>query len=145
MRAWLEEKYPAIAARAKREKAEPVWADQCGLRSDTAPPGRSWAPAGRTPIVRVNGRRFKVNIMSAVASRGALWFTVFPEKFTADVLSAFGGGYGGGHDRGYGGGHGGVTVVSSCATQSTSPALVLGLPVGTQQITQICTPSTVTH
>jgi hypothetical protein len=55
------------------------------------------------------------------------------------VLSAFGGG-------GYGGGDGGgATVVSTCATQSTSPALVAGLPVGTQQITQICTPSTVTH
>ncbi|MFD3761976.1 hypothetical protein [Streptomyces sp. NPDC058622] len=54
------------------------------------------------------------------------------------VLSAFGGG-------GYGGGDGGATVVSTCTTQSTSPALVLGLPVGTQQITQICTPSTVTH
>ncbi|MGP3634316.1 hypothetical protein ACTU45_13250 [Streptomyces sp. 24-1644] len=77
------------------------------------------------------------------------------------VLSAFGGGYdggydgdnGGGHDGGhdgdngggYGGGHGGATVVSTCATQSTSPALVLGLPLGSQQITQICTPSTVTH
>ncbi|MEC4018208.1 hypothetical protein [Streptomyces sp. H27-D2] len=53
------------------------------------------------------------------------------------VLSAFGGGYGGGHD--------GATVVSTCATQSTSPALILGLPLGSQEITQICTPSTVTH
>ncbi|MFF1481223.1 hypothetical protein ACFVYD_27345 [Streptomyces sp. NPDC058301] len=54
------------------------------------------------------------------------------------VLSAFGGG-------GYGGGDGGATVVSTCTTQSTSPALVAGLPVGTQQITQICTPATVAH
>lgn len=89
VRAWLEETYPAIAARARRERAELVWADQCGLRSDTAPPGRSWAPAGQTPLVRVSGRRFRVNIMSAVASRGALWFTVFPGKFTAKVFCAF--------------------------------------------------------
>ncbi|MBT2478050.1 hypothetical protein [Streptomyces sp. ISL-94] len=61
------------------------------------------------------------------------------------VLSAFGGGYDGGNGGGYDGGNGGATVVSTCATQSTSPALVLGLPLGTQQITQICTPSTVTH
>jgi transposase len=89
VRAWLEEEYPAISARARKEKAELVWADQCGLRSDTAPPGRSWAPAGHTPLVQVNGRRFRVNIMSAVASRGALWFTVFPGKFTAKVFCAF--------------------------------------------------------
>ncbi|MCY0931532.1 IS630 family transposase [Streptomyces sp. H27-H1] len=86
---WLEEEYPAIRSKASQEKAELVWADQCGLRSDTAPPGRSWAPAGQTPLVRVNGRRFRVNIMSAVASRGALWFTVFPGKFNAKVMCAF--------------------------------------------------------
>lgn len=39
--------------------------------------------------MRVNGRRFSVNIMSAVASRGALWFTIFPGKFTAKVFCAF--------------------------------------------------------
>ncbi|GGX41374.1 hypothetical protein [Streptomyces chryseus] len=72
------------------------------------------------------------------------------------VLSAFGvgGGYGGdggghgghgGHGGDGGNGGGGATVVSTCTTQSTSPALVLGLPVGSQQVTQICTPSTVTH
>ncbi|MFD6324434.1 IS630 family transposase [Streptomyces sp. NPDC058442] len=86
---WLEEEYPAIRARASGEKAELVWADQCGLRSDTAPPGRSWAPVGVTPLVRVNGRRFRVNVMSAVASRGALWFTVFSGRFTSQVFCAF--------------------------------------------------------
>ncbi|MFJ3927230.1 IS630 family transposase [Streptomyces sp. NPDC090022] len=86
---WLQEEYPAIRARANGERAELVWADQCGLRSDTAPPGRSWAPAVQTPLVRVNGRRFRVTIKSTVASRGALWFTVFPGKFTAEVFCAF--------------------------------------------------------
>lgn len=87
--AWLEEEYPAIAARAKEEDAVVAWADQCGLRSDTAPPGTSWAPKGQTPIVKVSGRRFRVNIMSAIASRGTVYFTVFTEKFTAKVFTAF--------------------------------------------------------
>ncbi|WP_406723653.1 transposase [Streptomyces sp. GD-15H] len=86
---WLQEEYPAIRARASGEKAEPVRADRCGLRSDTAPPGRSWAPAGVTPLVRVNGRRFRVTLMSAVASRGALWCTVFPGRCTSRVFCAF--------------------------------------------------------
>jgi transposase len=87
--AWLSQEYPAIAARAKAEKAVVAWADQCGLRSDTAPPGRPWAPKGQTPLVRVNGRRFRVDIMSAIASRGALWFTVFTGTFDAKVFTAF--------------------------------------------------------
>ncbi|ANZ21790.1 transposase [Streptomyces noursei ATCC 11455] len=86
---WLREEYPAIAARAKAENAVVTWADQCGLRSDTAPPGTSWAPKGQTPIVRVSGRRFKVNIMSAIATRGALYFTVFTQKFTSKVFTTF--------------------------------------------------------
>ncbi|ONI90061.1 hypothetical protein ALI22I_13465 [Saccharothrix sp. ALI-22-I] len=89
VRAWLDEDYPAIEARARSEGAVIAWVDQCGLRSDTAPPGRSWAPKGRTPIVRVTGKRLRVNVMSAVASRGALWFTVFTERFTAPVFTAF--------------------------------------------------------
>ncbi|MEU9028671.1 chorismate mutase [Streptomyces sp. NPDC048383] len=47
VRAWLEEAYPAIAARARREKAELVGADQCGLRSDTPPPEAT----GRSPCL----------------------------------------------------------------------------------------------
>lgn len=89
VRAWLDEQYPAIEARAKVEGAVIAWVDQCGLRSDVAPPGRSWAPKGRTPVVRVTGKRLRVNVMSAVASRGALWFTVFTGRFTARVLTAF--------------------------------------------------------
>jgi alkylated DNA nucleotide flippase Atl1 len=87
--AWLEEEYPAIAERAKAQHAVVAWAGQCGLRSDTAPPGRSWAPVGQTPTVKVNGHRFWVNIMSAIASRGSLWFTVFTGKFTAKVFTSF--------------------------------------------------------
>ncbi|MFI1184543.1 IS630 family transposase [Streptomyces sp. NPDC020799] len=87
--AWLKEEYPVISARAKTEKAVVAWADQCGLRSDTASRGRSWAPRGQTPAVRVSGRWFKVNIMSAIASRGTLYFTVFTEKSTAKTFTTF--------------------------------------------------------
>ncbi|MFD1325824.1 IS630 family transposase [Micromonospora sonneratiae] len=86
---WLDNQYPAIAARARHENAVVAWTDQCGLRSDTAPPGRSWAPKGHTPVVKVNGKRLRVNIMSAITTRGALWFTVFTGRFTATVFIRF--------------------------------------------------------
>jgi hypothetical protein len=89
VRAWLDEQHPAIETRAKAEGAAIAWVDQCGLRSDAAPPSRPWAPKGRTPIERATGKRLRVNVMSAVASRGELWFTVFTERFTATVFTAF--------------------------------------------------------
>ncbi|MFC5150058.1 hypothetical protein [Streptomyces aureoversilis] len=45
----VREEYPAIAARAQAENVL-AWADQCGLRPDTTPPGRSWVPKGRTRL-----------------------------------------------------------------------------------------------
>ena len=48
---WLSHDYPAIAARAKRDKAASFWGDETGLRSDDVR-GRSFAPRGRTPVVR---------------------------------------------------------------------------------------------
>lgn len=41
------------------------------------------------PTMKVRGRRFRVNIMSTIASRGSLWFTVFTGKSTAKVFLAF--------------------------------------------------------
>ncbi|MEU2874688.1 transposase [Streptomyces olivoreticuli] len=46
-------------------------------------------PGRADPARAVNGRRFRGNIMSAVASRGALRFTVFPGKSTAKVFCVF--------------------------------------------------------
>ncbi|WP_230565164.1 IS630 family transposase [Saccharothrix luteola] len=89
VRAWLDEQYPAIETRAKAEGAVIAWVDQCGLRPDAAGPGRSRATKGRTPVVRVTGKRLRVNVMSAVAPRGALWFTVFTGRFTAPVFTTF--------------------------------------------------------
>ncbi|PJN32323.1 hypothetical protein CG747_43405 [Streptomyces sp. CB02959] len=88
VRAWSEEEYPAIVVRAKREQAELVRADRCGLRP--RPTRRPVLGADRAdPLVRVIGHRFQGNVMPAVASRGALWFTVFPGKFTAEVMCSF--------------------------------------------------------
>jgi hypothetical protein len=47
---WLDEDYPAIAARAKAEGAEIHWGDESGLRSDDVR-GRGFAPKGHTPVI----------------------------------------------------------------------------------------------
>ncbi len=57
VRRWLEERYPEIEKRARREKAEILWADESGLRSDHTA-GRTWAPVGQTPVTHGTGKRF---------------------------------------------------------------------------------------
>lgn len=87
--AWLDKEYPAIAERQRRSTQWWPGRISAVCARSTAPPGRSWAPARQTPTVKVSGRRFRVNIMSEIASRGALWFTVFTGKFTAKVFNTF--------------------------------------------------------
>ena len=47
VRRWLRRDYPAIVARAKRERGVICWGDETGLRGDDVR-GRSYAPRGRT-------------------------------------------------------------------------------------------------
>jgi transposase len=85
---WLAETYPAIARQAKRERAEILWADETGLRSDHAA-GRSYGVRGTTPIVPATGRRFSASALSAISNRGRLHFRVFTGRFDAELFLDF--------------------------------------------------------
>jgi transposase len=85
---WLKREYPAIARQAKREHAVIYWGDEMGLRSDHVT-GTSYAPVGRTPVVRATGQRFGCNMISAITNKGALAFMVFQGKFKAPVFVTF--------------------------------------------------------
>src|SRR5205085_8766181 len=88
VRRWLEVEYPAIVTRAYRERAQILWADESGLRSDHTA-GRTWAPVGRTPVTQGTGKRFTANMIAAISNTGTLRFRVFDEKFTGLVFLDF--------------------------------------------------------
>lgn len=85
---WLVAEYPALVGEAKRERATIYWGDEMGLRSDHVT-GTSYAPLGRTPVVRATGQRFGCNMISAITNRGALAFMVFQGKFQNPVFIEF--------------------------------------------------------
>jgi transposase len=85
---WLDEEYPAICAQARREGGVVVWLDEMGVRSDAAA-GRSWAPVGHTPVVKRTGKRFGVNLLSAISAGGLLRFRLFEGSFRGPVLVDF--------------------------------------------------------
>ena len=85
---WLDEQYPVIAACAKEEGAEIHWGDETGLRSDDVR-GRSFAPQGQTPVVRVNNKRHGLSIISTVTNRGTMRWKIFDGALNADILIDF--------------------------------------------------------
>jgi transposase len=85
---WLAETYPAICAQARREGGVVLWLDEMGVRSDAAT-GRSWAPVGQTPVIKRTGKRFRVNMISAISNAGMLRFRLFVGSFTGPVFIDF--------------------------------------------------------
>ncbi len=88
VRRWLEEAYPAIRAQAKRDGGVVLWLDELGVRSAAAA-GRSWAPVGHTPVIKRTGKRFGVNLLSAISNEGLLRFRLFEGSFRGPVLVDF--------------------------------------------------------
>jgi transposase len=88
VRKWLDEDYPAIEARAAAEGAEIHWGDETGVRSDCQH-GRSYAPKGKTPAIRLNARRTSLNMISTVTNQGLVRFMVYDGTMTAQVLIKF--------------------------------------------------------
>ena len=86
--AWLAADYPAIVRRAKREKAEIQWADETGL-SNQANYGRSFAPRGKTPVVRRLAARFSQSMISSLSNLGVLRFMVYDGALNTKVFLRF--------------------------------------------------------
>ena len=88
MAQWLEDEYPAIAARAKQEKAEIHWGDETGVNSE-AYNAKGYAPKGKTPIIRLNAKKSSINMISSITNQGKVRFMLYRETMTAKVLIKF--------------------------------------------------------
>jgi transposase len=85
---WLEKEYPAIKKRAAKENAVIYFGDETGMRSDHQA-GRSYAPAGETPVIKRTGQRFSLNMISAISNKGHLQFMIIDGRFNSEVFETF--------------------------------------------------------
>lgn len=85
---WLDENYPTIQKRAKKEKAEIYWGDETGLSSEDNR-GRGYSPRGKTPVRYSTGARFSTSMISAIANQGQLRFMVYKGGLNIDLFIRF--------------------------------------------------------
>jgi transposase len=88
VRAWKEEVYPTIQAEAKAAGAGVFFGDEAAVRTDYHA-GTTWAPVGRTPVVRGTGNRQSINMISAVSARGKLHFSFVEGTTNAESFIAY--------------------------------------------------------
>ena len=86
---WLQGEYPAIDQRARAEGAEIHWGDETAL-VNTDVRGRSYAPAGKTPVaMAIGGTRQKLSMIATVTNQGKTRWMIIDEAFDADKLIEF--------------------------------------------------------
>ena len=50
---------------------------------------KGYAPKGKTPVVKVESQKFKVNMLSAISKRGKLRFMLYKDNMDSDKLIDF--------------------------------------------------------
>ena len=85
---WLDDQYPVISKRAKQEGAEIQWGDETGLCNDSQH-GRSYAPRGKTPAVRLPAKRERINLISSITNQGKVRFMIYKNTMNAKTFIKF--------------------------------------------------------
>jgi transposase len=85
---WLNTDYPAIASRAKQEKAEIHWGDETGVQTG-ANRVRGFAPKGQTPVVRLVAKKSHVSMLSAITNQGKIRFMMYRDAMNSELLIKF--------------------------------------------------------
>lgn len=85
---WLAEEYPAIEAKAKKEKAEINWLDESGIQS-TDNRGRSFSKTGKTPSIKISAKRSRANFISSVNRLGIMRFMTYSGKMDSGKFIEF--------------------------------------------------------
>ncbi len=88
VKSWLETEYPQIAQKAIKENAQIHWGDETGLCNDSYH-GRSYAPRGETPAIRIHPRCKRVNLISSVTNQGKVRFMIYDDKMNSQTLIKF--------------------------------------------------------
>jgi transposase len=82
---WQRESYPAIARQAREERAEILFWDESGFRTDVAQ-GKTWEGEGETPVVPVPGQQQSISAASAVSSKGEFWYATYEGALDGELF-----------------------------------------------------------
>jgi len=79
---WLKEEWPKIREHRRRWQAMLYFMDESGV-SLTAVMGKTWAPKGKTPVVKTTGNRGGLCVTSAISPAGKMTFRIEKGKVNA--------------------------------------------------------------
>ena len=88
VKAWVEEEYPALRAKARKQGASIFFLDEAGFDSEPRL-GRTYGLKGQRPVVPTTGQRQKINAISALTASGAFWCQIYSERLNGKLFVQF--------------------------------------------------------
>ena len=85
---WKNEVFPTIREKARQQGGVVYFLDESAIRSDHHA-GTTWAPAGKTPVVKTTGARFLLNVLGAITAQGQFRFMTFKGTLNATRFIEF--------------------------------------------------------
>jgi transposase len=83
-----KEEYPEIAKRAKAEKADIYWGDETGV-DNRENFERGFAEKGKPPVLPMETKRERINMISAITNQGHSRFMIYEEKMNQKLFIDF--------------------------------------------------------
>jgi len=85
---WLKEEWPKIKAIVRRQQAMLYFQDEAGV--SLIPFMRTtWAPKGKTPIIKVTGKKGGICVSSAISLAGRMVFRIEKGRMTSETYIDF--------------------------------------------------------
>ena len=88
LKTFMNETYPEIAAKAKKEGAEIYWGDETGINNQEYHV-RGFAPKGQTPTVPSFSKVEKINMISAINNKGTCRFMCYEDSMNQQRFIEF--------------------------------------------------------
>lgn len=85
---WLAEEWPSIQETAAKYKAILYFEDEAHI-SLSPVVGKTWAPKGKTPKVKVTSKRGGFSAMSVISAGGSLVFRLFDRRICSEEVIEF--------------------------------------------------------
>ncbi|HEX2768353.1 MAG TPA: transposase [Geobacteraceae bacterium] len=64
------------------------WDDETGVQSDACN-AKGFASKGKTPIVRLNAKKSRINMVSAITNQDKVGFMLYQEPMTSQIFIKF--------------------------------------------------------
>lgn len=88
IRKWLEEEYPSVKEKAKKDDALIFWMDETAVQN-CSNLVRGYSPKGQTPALKVETKKMHINMVSAINNTGKVFFKIYKEAMNTELLTDF--------------------------------------------------------